>query len=61
MSKLRGFKLVTISVLVLKKEDKTKYDTFYLHSNTETIINESDINDTFESIYTTVTSNIQKL
>ena len=52
---------MTISVLVLKKEDKTKYDTSYLHSNTETIINESDINDTFESIYTTVTSNIQKL
>ena len=35
--------------------------TFYSHSKAETIINESDIDDNvFKSIYTTVTSNIQK-
>ena len=39
---------------------KKKYDTFYLKSKAETIINESDINDVFESIYTAIISNIQK-
>ena len=33
-------------------------DTFY--SNAEIIINQSDIDDVFESIYTTIISNIQK-
>ena len=33
--------------------------TFFSHSKPETIFNESDIDDIFESIYTTVTSNIQ--
>ena len=50
-------------VLVLKKiesEDKTKYDLFYSFSKAEIIINESDIDGVFESIYTTVISNIQK-
>ena len=39
---------MTALVLVLKKiesGDKTNYDTFYLHSKAETIINESDIHD----------------
>ena len=63
LSELKGIKFVITLVLVLKKienEDKTKYDTFYSHSKAETIINESDIDDVFESIYTTVISNIQK-
>ena len=63
MTGLRGFKFVITLVLVLKKiqsDDKTKYDTFYLHPKAETIINESDIDDVFESIYTTITSNILK-
>ena len=50
-------------VLALKKiqnEDKTKYDLFYSLSKAEIIINESDIDGVFESIYTTVISNIQK-
>ena len=50
-------------MLVYKRvetEDKTKYSTFYSHSKAETIIIESDINDVFKSIYTTVISNIQK-
>ena len=49
-------------MLVYKRvetEDKTKYSTFYSHSKAETIIIESDINDVFKSIYTTVISNIQ--
>ena len=44
-------------VLVFKKiesDDKTKYDTFYSNPKAEIIINESDIDDVFESIYTTI-------
>ena len=54
---------MTTLVLVFKKiesEDKTKYDTFYSHSKAEKIINESDIDDMFKSIYTTIISNTQK-
>ena len=63
MSDLREFKFIATLVLVLKKienEDKTKYDTFYSHSKAETINNESDIDDVFESIHTITISNIQK-
>ena len=63
MAKLGGLKIVTALVLVLKKiesNDKTKYDTFYSHSNAEIIINESDIGDVFESIYINIMSNILK-
>ena len=54
---------MTTLVLVFKKiesKDETKYCTFYSNSNVETIINEKDIDDVFESIYTTIISNIQK-
>ena len=63
MTKLKEFKSITALVLVFKKirsKDKTKYDTFYSNSEAETIINESDIDDVFKSIYTTIISNIQK-
>ena len=40
---------------MIKISDKIKY-TFYSHSKAETIINESDVDDVFESIYTTVIS-----
>ena len=63
MTQLNGFKFVATLLLVLRKiesDGKTKYDTFYSHSRTETIINESDIDDVFESIYNTIISNIQK-
>ena len=51
--------MVTL-VLVFKKienEDKTKYDNFYSSSKAEIIINESDV---FQSVFTTVISNIKK-
>ena len=54
---------MTILVLVFKKiesEDKTKYDTFYSNSKEKIIINESDIDHVFQSVYTTIISNIQK-
>ena len=44
----------------IENEDKTKYNSFYTNSNPEIIINESDINDVFEPIYTTIISNKQK-
>ena len=50
-------------VLDFKKipsDDKTLYSGFYLNSIAKKIINESDINDVFKSIYTTIISNIQK-
>ena len=52
-----------ISVLVFKKvesEDKTKSDKFYSSSKAEIIINESDIDYLFQSIYTTIITNIQR-
>ena len=54
---------MTTFVLVFRKvesEDKTKCDTFCSHSKAETIINESEIDDMFELIYTTIISNIQQ-
>ena len=54
---------MTSIVLVFKKiksEDKTKYNTFYSHSKAEIIINEKSYIDAFQSVYTTIISNIQK-
>ena len=53
LTQLKGFKFATALVLVFKmidREDKTKYDTIYLHSKGRKIINESDIDDVFKSI-----------
>ena len=63
LTQLKGFKFVTTLVLVFKKigsEDKTKNGNFYSSSKTEIIINESDIDDVFKSIYTKIITNIQK-
>ena len=63
MTQLKGFKFVTTLVLVFEKiesEDKTKYDAFYSNAKAEIITNERDIDDVFESIYSTIISNIQK-
>ena len=43
-----------------QNDDKTLYLTFHSHSKAETIINDSNIDDVFESIYTTVMPKIQK-
>ena len=63
LTQLKDFKFVTALVLVLKmieSEDETKYYNFYSNSKTEIITNESDNNDVFESIYTTIMTNMQK-
>ena len=41
-------------------ENKTKYDTFYANSKAAIIINESDTDYLFQSIYTAVILNLQK-
>ena len=63
MSQLKRFESVTALVLVFKNiesEDKTKYDNFYSVSKAEIIINESDNDEVFKSIYTTIITTIQK-
>ena len=63
LSELKGFKFVITLVLEFKKiqsDDKTLQGTFYSNSKAETIINLSDIDGVFKSIYITVISNIQK-
>lgn len=60
LSELRELKFVTALFLELKSDDATKYSNFYSNSKRETIINQSDINDVFESICSTIISNIQK-
>ena len=39
---------------------KQKNDTFYSNSKAEITINESDISDVFQSIHSTIKSNMQK-
>ena len=60
---LSWFKFVTTwLVLMFKKiesDDKRKFDKFFSHLKAETIINESGIDNAFESIYATNISNIQ--
>ena len=63
LTDLKGFKFARTLVLEfknIKSDNKIKYDTFYSNSKAETFINESNIDDVFELIYTTITSNIQK-
>ena len=63
LTELKVFKFVTTLVLEFNKigsDDKTKYDTLYSNSKADTVINESNIDNVFESINTTSTSSIQK-
>ena len=51
------------SVIEFKKTESdaaTKYSTFYSNLIAGITINESDIDDVFKSIYSTIISNIQK-
>ena len=63
LTELRRFKFVTTLISVFRKTEgnyRSKYSTFYSRSKTEIIINERDIDDVFESVYTTIILNIQK-
>ena len=44
----------------IENNDAKKYATFYSNSKAKIIINENDIDDVFDSICTTIISNIQK-
>ena len=44
----------------MESYDATKFSTFHLKLKAETIINESNIHDVFESVYRTIISNMQK-
>ena len=46
--------------LEFTKTESDDKNTFYLNSKAEAIINEKDIDDVFESFYTTIIANIQK-
>ena len=63
VTELKGFEFVMPLVLEFKNmqsDGETKYRTFYVSSKAEILINESDVNDVFGSIYITIISNIQK-
>ena len=63
MTQLKDFKFVTTLILVFKKienEDKTKYETCYLSSKAEIIVNKSAIGGVFQSIYVKIISKMQK-
>ena len=62
-SKLRDFRFVATLVLafkIIESTDKTKYESFYSSSKAGIIINESDIENVFKPIYTTIIANMQK-
>ena len=64
MTELGGFKFATTLAVIefekIESGDVKKYTTFHSKSKSETIINESDVDDVFESIYTAIISSIQK-
>ena len=56
-SGLKGFKFVTTLVLEFEKiqtDVKTLFSTFYFNSKSETVINASDIDNAFQSFYSTI-------
>ena len=62
LSELQGFEFVAtlaLEFIKLKNVNKTIYWTSYLNSKAETIINESLMDDIFESISSTIILNIQ--
>ena len=61
MTEFKGFKFEAKLVLVFAKtesNDSTIYNIFCSNPKAETVINESDIDNVFESIYTTIISNM---
>ena len=62
LTDLKGFLFVTTLILEFQKNSRyneTKYSTFYLPSKAEKNINETDVDDVFESIYSATILNIQ--
>ena len=64
LPELKGFNFKITLILEFHKiesNDERKYSTLYLFSNTETIMNESGIDDACESIFIAVKRNIEQL
>ena len=62
LTDLKGFIFVTTLILEFQKNSRyneRKYSTFYLPSKAEKNINETDVDDVFESIYSATILNIQ--
>ena len=55
---MKRFQICDNISFIIQKD--RKYDNFYSSSQAEIIINESDIENVFKSIYTTIIANIQK-
>ena len=63
LPELTGFmflRTLVIEFTKIESDNATKYTFFYLNSKAETIINDSSIDDVFESVYIMIASNIQK-
>ena len=61
LTDLKGFIFVTTLILEFQKNSRyneTKYSTFYLPSKAEKNVNETDVDDVFESIYSATMLNI---
>lgn len=57
------FRFVLTLVLKLKKtisKDETKYNTFCLNAKAETIIHDSGVGNMFQTMYSTIMTNIRK-
>ena len=65
MTELKSFIFATVIVLefkkIEKKYNKTKYKIFYSNSKVETIINEGNTYNVFQSIYSTIIPNIKAI
>ena len=62
LTNFKGFIFVTTLILEFQKYSRyneTKYSTFYLPSKAEKNVNETDVDDVFESIYSATMLNIQ--
>ena len=63
LTELKGFKFVATLVslfIKIESKDKRNYDNFYSSSKSEEIINEIDMDNVFQSIFTTVMENRRK-
>ena len=58
---LNSRKTLALKFWKVESEDKTKYNTFHFSSKAEIIVNESYVDGVFESIFSRIVSNIQKL
>ena len=62
MTELKGFKIAATWVLVLMQieSDIKQNMSLLIHTQSSKIVNQSDIDNAFESVYTKIISNMQK-